>query len=282
MIENAAKFRHWVVLEDYTEITSDLGQRKQAFTFIDQFWASLDQLSGEEKLFVTQLYASATHKICCRDPGYRITAVMRFLYVDIHGNLRAFNILASENKGERGLFYECVCKEVLNESGVVMPPLPVVKQHQTDAFLVLALPPPAPPVVNLLVNGDFSANDTGAPWVLTNNAVITNGLCACQSLVENGQTDTVSQTVTTTLAGHLYMLAFDWCSLATVVLAGTLIVRWNGVQMASFQGPTNSDTYGNPPNGFVNLSIEVVGTGNDTVQFEASNSQLDNIVLSAE
>jgi SPP1 family predicted phage head-tail adaptor len=113
MVLDASKFRNYLNLQTLTTAKSDLGQSVQTMTTTDNMWGSITQLHGDEILALPQIYAEATHLIQCRDPGYAIEESMRFLFTDVHGNLRIFNILTAKTIQERAFFYHIIVKELL-------------------------------------------------------------------------------------------------------------------------------------------------------------------------
>jgi len=139
----------------------------------------------------------------------------------------------------------------------------------------------APARADLIVNGGFETGDftgwtTGAnsfpEYIVT--SPVNSGNYAAQIAGYSRNPDTLSQTVATT-AGEAYTLSF-----ARFISNGTpttsLVVDWDGA-------PVYSELDTGPYNVYQDLSVNVTGTGSDTLEFITANdpayTYLDDVSL---
>lgn len=158
----------------------------------------------------------------------------------------------------------------------------VINKLAASLALVTAVVGSQAQATNLIVNGNFATgdftgwtyNDTGYPMYIVASPVVAPSVYAAQIAGYSYHPDTLSQTVADT-AG-LYDLSF-WVYQSGGQPSG-LIVTWDGTQILSQIDPSTVNVY-------QNFSLNVVGTGSDTLVFtdwnDPSFTYLDNVSLTA-
>ena len=157
---------------------------------------------------------------------------------------------------------------------------------------------------NLVVNGSFEdtvqgngswaiysaltgwTKESGTGIEVRNNAVGTafdgNNFVELDSDTANGNT-TMRQLLTTTTAGQLYDLSFAYSARQGLANAASngISVSWNGTVLTSLSGK------GGTSHNWVEVGLQVIGTGNDVLRFSATGpndslgGSLDNVSLTA-
>ncbi len=170
--------------------------------------------------------------------------------------------------------------------------------------LLAAAPTLALASTNLVVNGSFEdtvqrngswaihgalngwTKESGTGIEVRNNAVGKafdgNNFVELDSDTANGNT-IMRQLLTTTTAGQLYDLSFAYSARPGLANAASngVSVSWNGTVLTSLSGK------GGTSHNWVEVGLQVVGTGNDVLRFSATGpndslgGSLDNVSLTA-
>lgn len=97
--------RYQVTIEQMDGTQDATGQEAQNWTTFATTWASIESLSGNEKLTAAQVYASSVIRIRMRFVD-GVTPKMRIVYSD-----RIFDILDVSDPDGRRRYIECMCNE---------------------------------------------------------------------------------------------------------------------------------------------------------------------------
>ncbi len=97
-----------VAIRSASTTRDDYGEPIPSWSTDATVWASVEPLSGRERVSAQQQHAETTHRIRMRyQPGTTVTAEKRILY-----DSRIFEIISVINKKERKHMLELLCKEV--------------------------------------------------------------------------------------------------------------------------------------------------------------------------
>ncbi len=97
-----------VAIRSASTTRDDYGQPIPSWSTDATVWASVEPLSGRERVSAQQQHAETTHRIRMRyQPGTTVTTVKRLLF-----GTRVFEIISVINKKEKNLMLELLCKEV--------------------------------------------------------------------------------------------------------------------------------------------------------------------------
>ncbi len=97
-----------VAIRSASSTRNDYGEPIPSWSTDATVWASVEPLSGRERVGAQQQHAETTHRIRMRyQPGTTVTTVKRILF-----GTRVFEIISVINKKEKNLMLELLCKEV--------------------------------------------------------------------------------------------------------------------------------------------------------------------------
>lgn len=97
--------RHRLVLEEAVRSDDGVGGAIESWTALDEVWAAVRPISGQEREAADQIASRVTHEVWVR---YRtgVKPEMRF-----RGGERVFEIHAVIDAAERHRFLRCLCEE---------------------------------------------------------------------------------------------------------------------------------------------------------------------------
>ena len=104
----AGQLRHQLAVQSVSALTNDsFGQPVETWATSSTVWGSVEPLRGREYFAAHQVHADATHAVRIRYLS-GLTREMRFLF-----GSRQLEILEVRNVDERGIYQDCICREVL-------------------------------------------------------------------------------------------------------------------------------------------------------------------------
>jgi SPP1 family predicted phage head-tail adaptor len=103
----AGRLRHQVTLETQSTILDTFGEESNAWTATATVWASIEPISGRERLLASGTQADITHRIRMR---YRSGVAPR---MRVTFGTRHFDIVSVANREERNRELELMCQELV-------------------------------------------------------------------------------------------------------------------------------------------------------------------------
>lgn len=106
---DVGELKHWVTLQQQTNIKSVSGRKTPIYLDIDEFWCNIAPMEGEELVEGAKVTSYIPHAITIRyikgiDPTYR------FRYVD-DDVCRYFNVMSAFSPKEERVWLVCKCRE---------------------------------------------------------------------------------------------------------------------------------------------------------------------------
>ena len=103
----AGRLRHRVAIQSQTRSLDVYGEDTGSWSTVSTVWASIEPISGAERLQSNTIEATTTHRVRMRG-GATVDTTNRLLF-----GSKTFEIEAVIDDGERGIGKELMCREAV-------------------------------------------------------------------------------------------------------------------------------------------------------------------------